>query len=1119
VHEIFISYSSKHRVLTRALADAIEAQYGAGSVWWDRELESRASYSEQIKAALEKARVIVVVWTAGAMISDYVYAEAVGAQASGKLVNVRPADISFRQIPEPFNIHHIDDAEDHARILSTIAKVMGGTPIPTRVPLHEIYFRNYGRRLIDPKQLPLPANPQDIAPTDLLQAKYAVVPYVDVTGMKADLVAWCRDGARAQAGRLVHGAGGLGKTRLMIEVAAALRTEGWMAGFLDRPHDLESGALQQRWQALEDLFANCDDRLLLVMDYAEARRDEVKAIAECLSRVRKGTRAIRLVLLARTAGEWWTVLSDETPEIGLLFHGVARGLNVIELPALAAGLQRCAIFDESLKAFAPMLAAQGYVLPAGDPVPERLARIEDQYARPLALQMEAMLWLACAVPESENTGVDDLLRSTLAMERAHWQKLLGVLDDDHRRDIARGVAQVTAIQVTTTRRSTEDLLLADRAYAGMRTARMQVDPLVRDLSRLYGRPDGGVARLEPDLVGEHHVALTADSELVDGCLAWIATEPVEKHEKRRRNILTVLQRATHPDHGEAVAGASALLDRLIGARTRELAADLVAVMIDTPGVLAVSLLRQIEAFDEETLAALDDALPLRSLNLMELSLRVAERRADLARSIAANAESEAAPELREAILSHLAARAGTLGIRLSALGRREEAQAASLEAVDIYRGLAETRPDVFLPDLAMSLNNLGIRLSHLDRREEAQAASQEAVDIYRRLVDTGSDTLLSALASSLSNLGGDLSNLGRREEALAVSQEAVDIYRRLAETGPSVFLPDLAMSLNNLGIRLSNLGRHEEALSASLEAVDIRKHLVETRPDAFLPSLAMSLNNLGIRHSNLGRREEALAASQEAVSIRRRLAEIRPDAFLPDLASGLNNVGEDLSRLGRCEEAFAATQEAVNIYRRLIETGPDVFLPDLAMSLSNLGICLSKLSRCEESLAVSQEAVIIYRRLAETRPDVFIPDLAMSLGGLGQAIAQMERHADAAAVFLEGVMSIVPFVEQHALAFSDLTRGLVRDYGVACEKAGTAPDTSLLERVGRALDGGPAADEASVLKAKLDTLLDTVAKTGALNEAALAELPAALADQLRAAWVATEQGTDPKSHDTESRDR
>ena len=44
---------------------------------------------------------------------------------------------------------------------------------------------------------------------------------------------------------------------------------------------------------------------------------------------------------------------------------------------------------------------------------------------------------------------------------------------------------------------------------------------------------------------------------------------------------------------------------------------------------------------------------------------------------------------------------------LSELGRREDALAATHEAVDIRRRLAAARPDAFLPDLASSLNNLG----------------------------------------------------------------------------------------------------------------------------------------------------------------------------------------------------------------------------------------------------------------------------------------------------------------------------------------------------------------------------------------------------------------------------
>jgi len=68
----------------------------------------------------------------------------------------------------------------------------------------------------------------------------------------------------------------------------------------------------------------------------------------------------------------------------------------------------------------------------------------------------------------------------------------------------------------------------------------------------------------------------------------------------------------------------------------------------------------------------------------------------------------------------LAGLMGTLGRRLSDLGRREEALAATQETVDIRRCLAQARPDAFLPDLATSLNNLGVYVSDLGRGEPSR---------------------------------------------------------------------------------------------------------------------------------------------------------------------------------------------------------------------------------------------------------------------------------------------------------------------------------------------------------------------------------------------------------------
>jgi tetratricopeptide (TPR) repeat protein len=64
---------------------------------------------------------------------------------------------------------------------------------------------------------------------------------------------------------------------------------------------------------------------------------------------------------------------------------------------------------------------------------------------------------------------------------------------------------------------------------------------------------------------------------------------------------------------------------------------------------------------------------------------------------------------------------------LSNFGRREEALAASQEAVAIDRRLAETRPDVFLLDLAMSLGAQGQTYAQAGRHADAASAFHEGL--------------------------------------------------------------------------------------------------------------------------------------------------------------------------------------------------------------------------------------------------------------------------------------------------------------------------------------------------------------------------------------------------------
>jgi hypothetical protein len=72
---------------------------------------------------------------------------------------------------------------------------------------------------------------------------------------------------------------------------------------------------------------------------------------------------------------------------------------------------------------------------------------------------------------------------------------------------------------------------------------------------------------------------------------------------------------------------------------------------------------------------------------------------------------------------------------LSNLGRGEGALAASQEAVDIRRRLAETRPDAFLADLATSLGPLGQTLTSAGRHQDAAAATFEGLTWIAALVE------------------------------------------------------------------------------------------------------------------------------------------------------------------------------------------------------------------------------------------------------------------------------------------------------------------------------------------------------------------------------------------------
>ncbi len=133
----------------------------------------------------------------------------------------------------------------------------------------------------------------------------------------------------------------------------------------------------------------------------------------------------------------------------------------------------------------------------------------------------------------------------------------------------------------------------------------------------------------------------------------------------------------------------------------------------------------------------------------------------------------------------------------------------------------------------MTLNNLGTLYSDTTRLTEAEKVYAEALGIYRKLAATNPDAYLPDVAMTLNNLGVLYKNTTRLTEAEKVYADALGIYRKLAATNPDAYLPYVAITHNNLGILNINLQKYPDALSQFQETLKIHETFVAKNPQAF----------------------------------------------------------------------------------------------------------------------------------------------------------------------------------------------------------------------------------------------------------------------------------------------
>ncbi|WP_369373625.1 AAA family ATPase [Streptomyces sp. cg36] len=638
---------------------------------------------------------------------------------------------------------------------------------------------------VEPDPLLAPAaRTRDLrSPAMLLRADAEAVTFHGRDEELRHLLDWCRGGREALSVQVLTGPGGQGKTRLARQLAATLREDEWIAAQL-RP-DLADSAQgpDHDWSLLDTTSP-----LLLVVDYAETLPHRIRHLVERLRHTRRRT---RLLLVARSVGEW----KSETLGAGADTREILSGAPVTELaPLLArtAGADtRAAAFTDAVRDFARLLGrvpgladADWPHLASGVRPPGSLDAAH--YDSALSLQMSALGALLQRGPEPVGTAPGEPVEAlVLGHEARYWEGTAASpvfrLGDLRPVTLRRAVAAAALCGAE----SPAQALAVTRGVPGLPDGRAL--DVAEWLHALYPPSPGRYwGSLQPDRLAEYHVAAHvtgADDQTLPPLWAS-ASDP------QRVRAITFLARAADAHDRAGRGGAASDVLRSL-ART-------VSGAPPTADVLRAAISAVPYPTRSRPLALVDQYLHERVL-------------------LACRERAAAEPGAHEVDLT---VALNDLSLRYQQRGRSEHAMKALEGAIGIGRRSARRRPERADKALTMPLYNLSRILGDLDRQAESLAALEESIANERRLVAAAAVRDASYLALVLYWFSYRLRR-PRPVEAAAAAQESVDLYRELARANPA-YDASLARALSNLHIQLDDLGRTEESMAALTEREDVR---------------------------------------------------------------------------------------------------------------------------------------------------------------------------------------------------------------------------------------------------------------------------------------------------------
>jgi glycosyltransferase involved in cell wall biosynthesis len=803
----------------------------------------------------------------------------------------------------------------------------------------------------------------------LLRAEEAIIPFDPKREpFLREQLEWATSADFPIAIRLLTGVGGVGKTRLALELCDRLRRGGWQVGFLRGDYDVrQAGDLGRQ-------LAKTDQDCCLVVDYAETRQPVLLGLLRALLATQP-LRAIRILLLARDGGEWWNLLPSKDVVCEALLEGMAS-TGPFQLPKLHD--------SESDRQLAYQLALHTFAKKLDLCAPTHAPRLDEpHFAHPLYVQMAALIALRGERPKS----AEALTRTLVSHERRYWQKALTGLSIDVEvveREAALLMSIATLANGIRTSRDIEKIWVA----AG--GEQVLLKPLFAALAPLYpGRQ--GLDGWRPDLLGEGLIAQVLLTAAGPDLLAAVLGQ---SNQRLRQSSFTLLARLLRNRTDLAQIVENALVQFFV-----HCVDDLIAACIETPSILPQIAERAFVRLDVQAqgqaAGLLIPHLKFDILPLTGLDVVVSQFLVDKAKRALKKQTLEAKAEYGRALAN--------LSVALTRDGHGEAALHAAEQAAEIGKSLVKAKPDRYEPALAASLHTYATRLGDQGDVVSALSVSKQVLNMYQKLAKIRPERYEPEVANSLGNYARLLLERGMGEDAFAISRQSLEIRQGLAKNNTSHSESALAMSLSNHATILAALGRTDEGINVAQQALEINARLAKTSPARFEASFATSLNNYASFLFDQGKIDDGIIPAREAMAICQRLAQAKPERFLPDLALSLSNYASFLSEQGRIDDGLVAAKQALEIRQRLSQGNSELFESDLATSLSNYSNFLEVLDRSDDAIDAGRAAMEIQRRLAEVTPERFEIDLASSLIRYAEALSAQGRNAEAINAVSESV--------------------------------------------------------------------------------------------------------------------